>query len=85
MDIDGNRLSATDATNMVQSIDMQNAAFTTTFNYADKATVSYTYYALRQLPYTVLMNVTITAKKDIAINAASVMEAPDALKNVENY
>ncbi len=85
MDIDGRRLGAADATNMVQSIDMQNAAFTTSFDYGDKATVSYTYYALRQLPYTVLMNVTVTAKKDININAASVMEAPDALKNVENY
>jgi protein-glucosylgalactosylhydroxylysine glucosidase len=85
MEIDGRRLGAADATNMVQSIDMQNAAFTTSFDYADKATVSYTYYALRQLPFTVLMNVTVTAKKDININAASVMEAPDALKNVENY
>ncbi len=85
MDIDGRRLGAADATNMVQSIDMQNAAFTTSFDYGDKATVSYTYYALRQLPYTVLMNVTVTSKKDITINAASVMEAPDALKNVENY
>jgi protein-glucosylgalactosylhydroxylysine glucosidase len=85
MDIDGRRLGAADATNMEQSIDMQNAAFTTSFDYGDKATVSYTYYALRQLPYTVLMNVTVTAKKDININAASVMEAPDALKNVENY
>jgi protein-glucosylgalactosylhydroxylysine glucosidase len=85
MDIDGKRLGAADATNMVQTIDMQNAAFTTSFDYGTKATVSYTYYALRQLPYTVLMNVTVTAKKDININAASVMEAPDALKNVENY
>jgi protein-glucosylgalactosylhydroxylysine glucosidase len=85
MEIDGRRLGAADATNMVQSIDMQNAAFTTSFDYGDKASVSYTYYALRQLPFTVLMNVTVTAKKDININAASVMEAPDALKNVENY
>ena len=31
------------------------------------------------------MDVTITAKKDITITAASVMEAPDALKDVQNY
>jgi protein-glucosylgalactosylhydroxylysine glucosidase len=85
VDVDGRRIAAADATNMQQTIDMQNAAFTTTFDYSDKATISYTYYALRQLPYTVLMNVSIAAKKDININAASVMEAPDALKNVENY
>ena len=31
------------------------------------------------------MDVTITAKKDISITPASVMEAPDALKDVQNY
>ena len=57
----------------------------TTFDYLDKATVSYTYFALRNLPYTVLVDVTITAKKDIEIIPASVMEAPDALRDVQNY
>jgi trehalose/maltose hydrolase-like predicted phosphorylase len=70
---------------MKQELDMRHAAFTTSFDYTDKATVSYTYYSLRQLPYTVLMDVNITAKKDIVINGASVMEAPDALKEVQNY
>jgi trehalose/maltose hydrolase-like predicted phosphorylase len=31
------------------------------------------------------MDVTIEAKKDMAITAASVMEAPDALRDVQNY
>ena len=31
------------------------------------------------------MDITITAKKDITISSASVMEAPDALKDVQNY
>ncbi|WP_199271023.1 hypothetical protein, partial [Escherichia coli] len=70
---------------MKQELDMRYASFTTSFDYGDKATVSYTYYSLRQLPFTVLMDVTVTAKKNIAINAASVMEAPDALKEVQNY
>lgn len=85
MDIDGNRVNASGVSNMVQELDMKKAAFTTTFNYGDKASVSYTYYSLRHLPYTVLMNVSITAKKDITISAASVMEAPDALRDVQNY
>ena len=85
MEIDGQRIAATNVTDMAQALDMKHASFTTSFNYADKATITYTYYSLRQLPFTVLMNVTVTAKKDININAASVMEAPDALKNVENY
>ena len=85
MEIDGRRLSNNDATNMQQTLDMQQASFTTSFDYKDIAKVSYTYYALRQLPYSVLMNVTVTPSKDINITAASQMEAPDALRDVQNY
>ncbi|RYZ45928.1 MAG: glycoside hydrolase family 65 protein, partial [Sphingobacteriales bacterium] len=85
LDIDGASLSATNVSGMTQQLDMRHASFTTTLQHGDKATVSYTYYALRQLPYTVLMDVSITAKKEINISAASVMEAPDALKDVQNY
>src|SRR5688572_7064124 len=63
LEIDGKRIGAGNVTNMKQSLDMRGASFTTSFDYGDKATVSYTYYSLRQLPYTVLMDVTVTAKK----------------------
>ena len=85
IDIDGKRLGAADANHMKQTLDMHHASFTTSFDYSDKATISYTYYSLRQLPFTVLMDVTVTAKKDITLGSASVMEAPDALKDVQNY
>lgn len=85
VEVDGKRMDANNTANFNQVLDMHHASFTTSFNYLDKATISYTYYSLRQLPYTVLMDVTITAKKDIVIGAASVMEAPDALKDVQNY
>jgi trehalose/maltose hydrolase-like predicted phosphorylase len=85
LEIDGKRLDAASVSNFKQQLDMRHAAFTTSFDYADKASVQYTYYALRHLPFTVLMNITITAKQDINVTAASVMEAPDALRDVENY
>ena len=85
LDIDGRRIDAGNATNMKQSLDMKGASFTTSFDYGDKAMVSYTYYSLRQLPFTVLMDVTVTAKKDISLTSSSVMEAPDALRDVQNY
>lgn len=85
MEIDGRRLSNADVSNMQQTLDMKAASFTTSFSYKDLATVSYTYYALRQLPYSVLMDITVTAKKDFNLGSASVMEAPDALKDVQNY
>ncbi|MGF7072946.1 glycoside hydrolase family 65 protein [Mucilaginibacter sp. 3215] len=85
LEIDGRRIDAKSISNFKQELDMQRAAFTATFDYADKATVKYTYYSLRQLPFTVLMDVSVTAKQAINITSASVMEAPDALKEVQNY
>src|ERR1700692_3973265 len=83
--VDGTDISAKNITGMKQTLNMQRASFSTSFTYTDKAVISYTYYALRQLPYTVLMDITVQAKKDIEITAASVMEAPDALRDVQNY
>lgn len=85
LEIEGRRLSAKDVTNMHQELDMKHAAFTTSFDYKDAASISYSYYALRHLPYCGMTDVTIVPKKDIEITAASVMEAPDALRDVQNY
>jgi len=85
LDIDGKRISNRNTSNLKQELDMRHARFTTSFDFEDKATVTYTYYSLRHLPFTVLMDVSITAKKDITFTGSSVMEAPDALRDVENY
>jgi trehalose/maltose hydrolase-like predicted phosphorylase len=85
LDIDGRRLDKNSIQQFTQELNMREASFTGSFDHADKATVTYSYYSLRHLPYTVLMDVTIKAKKDITINSASVMEAPDALRDVQNY
>ena len=85
LDIDGKSIGAAGARNLKQELDMRGASFTTSFDWGDKATVSYTYYALRHLPFNVLMDVSITAKKDITLTGSSVMEAPDALRDVQNY
>jgi protein-glucosylgalactosylhydroxylysine glucosidase len=83
--IDGTEISSKNISAMKQTLNMQRASFTTSFSFGDKAVISYTYYALRQLPYTVLMDISVVAKKDIEITPASVMEAPDALRDVQNY
>ncbi|MEP7323215.1 MAG: glycoside hydrolase family 65 protein [Saprospiraceae bacterium] len=85
LEIDGQRIDAQHIHGLTQSMDFKEATFNCSFDYADKATVQYSYMALRQLPYCVLMDVAIIPHKDIKITAASVMEAPDALRDVENY
>jgi trehalose/maltose hydrolase-like predicted phosphorylase len=84
-DIDGRSVDAGNVSGMMQELDMKEASFTTKFKHLEKAEISYTYYSLRHLPYCVLMDVTIHAKADITINAASVMQAPDLLRDVQNY
>lgn len=85
LEIDGKRLDAKNVRNLQQELDMQHAGFSTSFDYGDKASVKYTYYSLRHLPYTVLMDISITAKKALNLTTASVMETPDALRDVQNY
>jgi trehalose/maltose hydrolase-like predicted phosphorylase len=85
LDIDGRRIDGKNTANLKQELDMKGARFTCSFDYGDKATVTYSYYALRHLPFTVLMNVEVQAKKDLTLGGSSVMEAPDALRDVQNY
>jgi len=86
LDVDGQRIdNFKQVSHWQQSLDMKHACLTTRFDYGDKASITYTWYSLRNLPYTALVDVTITARKDIEITPASVMEAPDMLKDVENY
>lgn len=80
VDVDSKTISG-----FTQTLDMKRASFTGKFSVPNKASVSYTYYALRQLPFNVLMEVTVTPLQNTTMQAASVMEAPDALKDVQNY
>src|SRR5947207_4770401 len=45
LEVDGRRIDAKVATGMKQELDMQHASLTTSFEYANKASVSYTYYS----------------------------------------
>ncbi|MGE5107134.1 MAG: glycoside hydrolase family 65 protein [Sphingobacteriales bacterium] len=85
LEVDGKRIDKNNVSNMQQELDMHHANFTASFDMGDKAKISYTYYSLRHLPFTVLMDITVKATKDITITGASVIEAPDALKDVQNY
>src|SRR6185436_337250 len=62
LEVDGKRLDSRSVSNFQQELDMKHASLSSRFDYGDKASVSYTYYSLRHLPYTVLMDISITAK-----------------------
>lgn len=85
LDVDGSRIDKNLVSHYRQELDMRRARLTTRFDYGGKLSVEYAYLALRHLPYTALVDVKITAKKEVDITPASVMEAPDMLRDVQNY
>lgn len=85
LEVDGQRIGAKDINDYRQTLDMQKAALTTTFNYKDKVSVKQTMLALRHLPFSELTMVEITARKDCEISPMSVIETPENLREVKNF
>lgn len=85
LDVDGERVHRGNISGYAQTLDMKRAALTTTFDMEDKVTVKHTMMSLRHLPYTAMVEVEITAKKDVEVTPYSVIEAPVHLQDVRNY
>lgn len=85
LDVDGERISGQNVSNLSQRLDMKRAAITTRFDFRDKVTVRYTVRALRHLPFTSLIDLEITARENVEIAPANEMTAPDILRDVRNY
>ncbi len=85
MDIDGRRLTRRDITDYAQTLDMREAKLVTTFD-AGAIHVRHEVMALRHLPYTALIHVTVTnSGTPVVITPMSVIEAPDHLNDVRNF
>ena len=83
--IDNQMINRNNISNFVQTIDMQNAIFTTTFDMGNKASVKSNVLALRHLPHSALIEMEITAKQDIEFTPISIMQTPDMLRDVQNF
>jgi trehalose/maltose hydrolase-like predicted phosphorylase len=84
--VDGIPVSRTNVTNFRQMLDLREATFVTTFT-ASKVSVRHEVMALRHLPYTALINVTISNAGSIPMEVTpmAVIEAPEHLVDVRNY
>ncbi len=71
--------------NMEQSLDMRYGTFHASFNYKDELKVEYDYCALRHLPYCVLLNIKLTARKSIDLTCSNMMETPSSLRDGQQY
>ena len=83
--VDNQMITSKNIQNFTQSLDMQNAIFTTTFDVGNKASVTSNVLALRHLPHSALIDVQITAKQDIEFSPISMMQTPDMLRDVKNF
>ncbi|MDG1221599.1 MAG: glycoside hydrolase family 65 protein [Polaribacter sp.] len=82
--IDGEKITESNITNWQQTMDMKNAALTTSFDFQNKATVSYTVYALRNIQYTGYMDISIEASKEIDIKVTGKILVPKEYQTPKN-
>ena len=81
LEIDGEEVTADNITDWQQTLHMQEAAFTTSFDFKDKATITYTLYALRNVPYTGYIDVRVDARQPITVKATGKIETPEEYQN----
>jgi trehalose/maltose hydrolase-like predicted phosphorylase len=85
LDVDGRRIGRRDIRNYRQTLDMRQAQLTTTFDVGNRLSVTHSVMALRHLPYCALSIIELTAREDLTVTPASVIEAPEMLQDVRNY
>lgn len=85
LSVDGTGVAAWSISNYQQTLDMKTATFITTFDVEGNASIKHELMSLRNLPYTALSIVEITANKDMEIVASNAITAPDHLNEIKNY
>lgn len=81
IEIDGEKITEANISNWQQTLNMKEASFTTTFTFKDKATIAYTIYALRNVPYAGYIDIKIDAKKAISAKVTGKIVTPNEYQN----
>ncbi len=79
---DGKKLTEKEAEGWRQTIDMRNAEHITEFDAFGRLRVRYSFAALRNMPYSILMNVVIEALDDVDVEFVNRIMVPDHYKDV---
>lgn len=79
------KINPADMKNLKQKMDFRTGTFNGSFDYKDVFSVEYSYCALRHLPYSVLMDIKVTAKKEVEISFCNQMETPSSLRDGQQY
>jgi len=84
LEVDGKRIGPKDISNYAQTLDMKNAKLTTTYEVGEAVSLKQDLMSLRNLPFTAMSIIEITAKKDVEITPINYIEAPNHLSDVRN-
>jgi kojibiose hydrolase len=79
--IDGEKITENNISEWRQTLNMKEAGFTTSFKFKDKALITYTIYALRNVPYTGYIDINIDTKKTIKVKVTGKIETPVEYQN----
>ncbi|GET32093.1 hypothetical protein PbJCM13498_09560 [Prolixibacter bellariivorans] len=83
MVIDGDTITSQNISHWKQVLNMKDAKLSSSFQFNDKADISYTIYALRGMPYAGMMDVNVKAlKKDIKISVSGQIICPKDYNHV---
>lgn len=83
--LDGEKVDTAIIARMSQKMDFKNAVLTSTFSFKDKATISTQLRALRNMPYSGLLEVTVTPRRAMTLSATTRLDAPASLVDVKTY
>lgn len=78
MVIDGEKITDANINNWNQTLNMKEAKLTTSFNFRDKAKVSYSIYALRNVPNAGYIDIRIDANKEIVTKVTGKISTPES-------
>ena len=81
IELDGEKITAGNISNWQQTLNMKEAGFTTSFTIKNKADISYTIYALRNVPYAGYIDIKIEALAKINIKVTGKIETPAEYQN----
>ena len=85
LEVDNRRIGPKDVEGYEQTLNMKEASLITQYSIPRKATVKQELIALRNLPFSSMAIVEITALADIDIRPINFIQAPDHLSDVRNY
>lgn len=77
IELDGEKIETAKVINWQQSLNMQEASFTTSFEVPGKAEISYTIYALKNVPYTGYVDVSVKVRQKLDIKVSGRIECPE--------